>query len=409
MNVIRHTLAIAILAVVVCPGTVQGGAIEDLAEKDQLFGDWAGIRPYLEERGLLVELVYTAEWFGNTRGGLNTSNADDYRGDVSLTLELDTETAGWWEGGMFFAHLQEQHGYGITDDHVGDFQVLSNIDADDYKQVSEFWYRHSFLDDALWVKLGKMEANEDFVGVDHGGEFINSSFGFIPTVPLTTYPDQDWGVVLGIQPVDWFSMNVGVYQGDANGGRSIGNSLDRLDGPLAMIEPAVHYSIGDKPGSFRIGAWYHGSAFDELDKGDLALKVYDDSSGYYITVDQCLYRENPDDEEDEQGLGMFLQYGWAQEDRMEAHQYVGAGLLYTGLFPMRDDDITGLAIGHVELSDELVPAADGVGGDETVVELFYKVQAAGWLSIKPDVQFISNPGGFGDDAVAIGVRTEIVF
>ncbi|MBW1888858.1 MAG: carbohydrate porin [Deltaproteobacteria bacterium] len=98
----------------------------------------------------------------------------------------------------FFLHLQEQHGQGITNEHVGDFQVLSNIDDDDFKQISEFWYKHTLLDDRLWIKLGKMEANADFAFVDNGTEFINSSPGFSPTIPLVTYPNQDWGWELNL-------------------------------------------------------------------------------------------------------------------------------------------------------------------------------------------------------------------
>lgn len=165
----------------------------------------------LENYGLSAGFVYTGEYFDNLRGGINTSGAGEYRGDLSIYLELDTETAGWWDGGTFFAHLQEQHGQGITEDHVGDFQVLSNIDAGDFKQVSELWYRHGFLDNAYWIKVGKMEANEDFAGMDFGTEFIHSGAGFAPTIPLATFPDQDWGIVFGASPVDWLSVNAGLY------------------------------------------------------------------------------------------------------------------------------------------------------------------------------------------------------
>ncbi|MHC4728538.1 MAG: carbohydrate porin [Planctomycetota bacterium] len=31
------------------------------------------------------------------------------------------------------------------------------------------------------------------------------------------------------------------------------------------------------------------------------------------------------------------------------------------------------------------------------------------MSIQPDIQYIANPGGNGDDALAFGVRFEIAF
>jgi porin len=45
-------------------------------------------------------------------------------------------------------------------------------------------------------------------------------------------------------------------------------------------------------------------------------------------------------------------------------------------------------------------------GNETAFEIFYKVQVLPWLSVQPDVQYIVNPGGDGEDAVAIGLRLE---
>ena len=360
----------------------------------------------LEQIGINVDLIYTGEFFQNTSGGIDTNDAGNYRGDVSLFVEVDTAAAGLWEDGLFFLQLQHQHGKGITNDYVGDFQVLSNIDADDFTQLSEIWYLHSFLDDRLWIKLGKMEANADFAFVDFGGEFINSSPGFSPTIPLATFPDQDWGIVLGVQPVDWFSMNIGVYQGRPDGGRSITHTLNELYGPMVLVEPAFHYSIAGLPGHFRLGGWWNGDEFDRIEANVKTPLTYGEAYGIYATLEQTVWKENPDDEEDEQGVGVFAQMGWSPEDRCEVDQYYGVGVQWIGAFPNRDDDVVGAGIFHVEFSDEAGFVDDG----ETVFELFYKYQLAGWMSIKPDLQYIANPGGMGnDDAIAIGVRWEIVF
>lgn len=372
--------------------------------RDSLLGDWGGMRPFLEERGLTYELIYTAELFRNITGGQKTGGK--YRGDISLYLELDTETAGWWDDGTFFMHLQEEHGYGITNGYVGDFQVLSNIDADDYKQISELWYLHRFWDDRLWIKLGKQEANADFAFVDFGGEFLHSSPGFSPTIPLATYPDQDWGVVVGVEPVEWFSMNVGVYQGRPNGGRSISHTLDNLYGPMILVEPAFHYQLGDRPGHFRMGGWWNGDRFDEFDRNNPVPGTFGESYGWYLTWDQEIWSEESGSEEDEQGIGVFVQYGFAPEDRSEANHYIGGGVQWIGAIPSRDEDILGLGVFHVIFSEEAGFAQDG----ETACELFYKIQATGWMSLKPELQYIANPGGVGnDDALALGLRCEIVF
>lgn len=369
-----------------------------LLERESLFGHIWG-KDRLEEYGIVMDVIYTGEYFSNVRGGINTHDAREYRGDFSLFAELDTSSAGLWDDGMFYLHVQEQHGHGITTNHVGDFQVLSNIDADDFKQISELWYAHSFLDETLWIKLGKMEANTDFAFVDYGVEFINSSPGFSPTIPLVTYPDADLGVVVGIQPTDWFSVNIGVFQGNPNGGRSIGNAFEGLEGPMVIVEPAFHYHINGLDGHFRVGGWWNNVEFDRLDgSGRIS-----DSEGLYLTLDQSLWNES---EDDVQGIGVFAHAGFSDDSYFEAELYFGGGLQWTGALDGRDRDIAGLGVFHVEFSDE----AGLIEGGETVIELFYKWQATGWMSIKPDIQYITNPGGVGnDDALAIGVRWDIVF
>lgn len=369
--------------------------------------DWKW-RHGLSDHGLDFELVYTGEVFGNARGGINTHDAVEYRGDLSLFMELDTGRAGWWENGLFFLHLQNQHGEGITEDHVGDFQVLSNIDADDFTQLSQIWYRHELYDGRLFFKLGKMEANDDFAFVEYGGEFINSSPGFAPTIPLVTYPDQDWGAVVGVAPADWFSINAGLYQGDPDGGRSLGNTLDDLAGPMVMVEPAFHYNLGDHPGHFRVGAWWNGVDVEELDadKAGEELDKFSSSYGLYLTWDQLVWKENPGDPHDQQGIGLFAQAGWSPEDRMEAEAYYGVGIQWVGPIPTRDDDIAGLGLFAVDFSDE----ADFEDDMETAVETFYRWQATDWLSFKPDIQYIDNPGGLGNKgALVLGLRVEAVY
>ncbi|MBI1390393.1 MAG: hypothetical protein GC154_18300 [bacterium] len=380
----------------------------ELVRRDALVGEsslFNNMKTSLEDHGLYYELLYTGEVFYNASGGIQDGRGR-YRGDISLFLELNTEEAGWWDGGTFFLQLQHQHGQGITEDFVGDFEVLSNIDADNFTQLSEFWYRHDFMDGRLWMLFGKMEANAYFAYTDFGGEFLHSSPGFSPTIPLTTYPDQDWGFVLGIEPTKAFSINVGVYQAPPDGGRSIGNLLDELGGPMLMAEPAYHYSLNGNPGHLRLGAWWNGVDFDRLDASPARSAPYDDSYGFYATWDQTLWRENPEDDNDEQGVGVFAQYGWAPPTRSEARQYYGFGVQWTGAIPDRDDDILGAGVFHVDFSDY----AGFAVSSETPIEVFYKFQWLGWMSLKPDLQYIMNPGGAGaPDALVFGLRWELSF
>ena len=70
--------------------------------------------------------------------------------------------------------------------------------------------------------------------------------------------------------------------------------------------------------------------------------------------------------------------------------------------------VAGLMVSHAHLSDE--PGAGFTEDAETAFELFYKVQLGTHLSLKPDVQYIVNPGGGGlDDAWVTTLRIELSF
>ncbi len=371
-------------------------AAESVDERNHLMGDWGGVRSEWVDQGLHVELVYTAEYFENFNGGIKEGG--DYRGDLSLFIELDTAKAGWWENGDFFIHIQEQHGDGITERYVGDLQGVSNIDADDFLQISEFWYTHYFMDERLWLKFGKQEANADFAYVEHGGEFINSSAGFSPSIPLTTYPNQDFGAVLGIVILEQLSVKLGAYQARPNGSRSLGNTIDKLHGPMWMVEPTIHYSLNGKPGDLRLGYWRNDDEVDRLDGNGSA----DHMDGYYLNIDQTLVQ----DDEGNQILGMFAQYAKSDEDYVETETYYGAGLVWNGPFDSREEDLFGVGMYRAELSSDAGFERD----HETVYELFYKVQVTPWCSVKPDLQYIVHPGGSTkSDATVLGMRAEITF
>ena len=370
-----------------------------------LLGDLAGMRPLLDDNGVIVEMAYIAEFFNNLRGGLNTDGAGEYRGNFDFTLTIDTERLGLLPGSIFF-YTQLGHGTSITADHVGDAQTLSNIDSGYLFQISEYWIEQLLFDGRLRVKLGKQDSAVDFVSVEYGGDFSQSSLAVIPTIPMPTFPDPSLGVAVFWELTDWLSFGAGVYEGAPKGGNSGFNTAfdrSRHGGVFSIYEVTLKPVLGtnkDLPGIYRFGGWHHSADFDEVDgDGDIIQGNY----GFYLAFDQMLYHEKDDSD---QGLGAFVQYGWAPKNRNEISCYVGAGFSYVGLIPGRDEDITGIGVALALWSKRLDNFTS-----ETAIEFFYKIQLTDSVSIKPDIHYIANPGGEGTikDAVALGARLEVVF
>ena len=60
--------------------------------------------------------------------------------------------------------------------------------------------------------------------------------------------------------------------------------------------------------------------------------------------------------------------------------------------------------GAVRLTDD--PDAEVDGDFETAIELYYGFEPVSWVRVKPDVQYVINPGGDGslDDALLLTLR-----
>ncbi|MHC4994067.1 MAG: carbohydrate porin [Planctomycetota bacterium] len=326
-------------------------------------------------KGVTFSATLIADGSSNFHGGLNTSGSTiRHLFDANLTFDLHT-LAGL-EGATLFIDFYTQEGDDASANDVGDFQAFSNIDADDVTQVAEFWWLQQ-ISDSLSIKIGKMDANVDFNITDHGGEFISSSPGFSPTIQsFVSYPDTAMGVVILYQPApDWYT-HFGLYDGSIQESVPTG----KLGPKSAFHNPADLFLIGEvgrtwDGGRLGVGAWAHTGTFDRFDGG-----TEDGAEGFYLTYDQTLWKENPNDDEDEQGIGMFMQYGWADADVSDAEHHIGAGLQWVGPLNGRDDDVTGVMVSHVLFTDET--GAGYADDSETAVEAFYKIQFNEYLSIR---------------------------
>jgi len=362
-------------------------------EQDTLTGDWGGLRSKLEDNGLTLEFVYTGEVLSNFRGGIKRGEA--YFGNLDMTLTLDTEKAGLWKGGTFFAYSLLNHDTDpFTEKFVGDLQTISNIDAPQEFRLYELWYEQSWMDGDFSALVGLHDMNSEFLVTDTGGLFIGSSFGISPDVsansPVSIFPVAGPAVRLYLKMNDSLDFRVAVYDGDPGDAEKNHNGLrlrlNSKEGALVIGEVGLHRGQEEGasalPGYLKLGAWLHTADFDDTSGGS----AHGENYGIYLIADQMLYRENED-----QGLRAFVQIGGAPEDRNEVSFFLGAGVTYRGLFNGRDEDELGLAFGHARIGRSL-RSADGRDSAETVIELTYKIQITPWFAIQPDLQYVINPG-----------------
>jgi len=443
---------------------VQEGPTGGIWQRGTFFGDLGGVRSALGGYGISVSLVETSEVLGDVSGG--TSQAVDYDGLTTLTVQMDTQRAFGWHGGLFNVSALDNHGDNLSANDLGTLQTSSGIEADRSDRLWEAWYQQTFLYGRADLKVGQQSLDQEFMDSQYAGLFVNTMFGWpmLPSADLLSggpaYPLSSLGVRFRAQPEGPWSYLVGVFDDNASGLASgaAGDSqvLDnhgvnfRLrDHPLYIAE--IQYSspalgsleyAGDRgvlPGVYRLGFWYDDGKFADQEIGQDGLSLANPASNglprlhqgnysIYAVADQLIWRERPDTEE---GVGVFFRAMAAPADRNLISFSANAGVTYREPFEHREDDVIGLGMGYAQVSsraaslDRDTNDFSGVHGPvrtgETFVELTYQYQIVPWWTVQPDLQYVFRPGAgianphdptgtsrVGNELV-LGLRTNITF
>ena len=225
------------------------GFLGNLQRSNFLLGDLFGLRTALSPYGISIALQETSEVIGNASGGVRQGAA--YEGLTQAVLQLDTQRAFGWYGGLFDISALQIHGRNLSSDNLLSLQTASGIEADRATRLWEFWYDQKFLpDDRLDIKLGQQSIDQEFIVNTNGGYFVNTMFGW-PVVPSydlpgggPAYPLSTPGIRFRYRPINPVAILVGVFNGspannnvgDAQQVNNSGTNFPLNQGPLVIAE-----------------------------------------------------------------------------------------------------------------------------------------------------------------------------
>ncbi len=363
-------------------------SVEDPSLLEPIFGP----RPAIN-----VEPVYYGEVFTNTKGGVSTNGATRYNALLDLPVVINFDKMDAPLPGRFFLLAQNTHGRGLTQDFVGDTLVLSNIDSgNNIMQVSEYWWEFPLFEDNVSVRLGKQDINTEFKLLEYAADFIQSSFGLSPSETAPTYPNPSMGVVVLNQLTDSLQFKIGVWDSLAEGG-TWGFSGNNLHTVIAELQHTHALDGGQLPGSVEIGAGFFSS-------GDVNGESLPEAHGYYVQVQQYVFREFDCCDNSLQGLALFgsffPRFGESGDIDRGIENSLVLGMTYRGPIPGRNQDVVGVGYAWAKLNQ-------AGPNDEEVIEFFYKAQLTDFMSLQPDLQFIGTPSGIYPDSLVAGFRFEI--
>jgi carbohydrate-selective porin OprB len=320
------------------------------------------------------------------QGGLNEHRFDNRSfGLLGLSYQLTKNTS-------VYGDLQFNRGKSGSE-AVGDLQAYSNIDADNFSAIGELWIQYELPTLGLRLKLGQVDANNEFAYVDHASEFINSSMGVSPTVTyLPTFPEPRLSLNAFWRSGALGSFGFGAY---TNEDRSFESAfvITQWKKQWTDLELSLGYWSQSDASKFNI----------QNDNTTPILAEKGKAKGLYATlsgnIEESIF--------DSDTTGWFIQLGSSDQSYAEITKHIGAGLILYGL-GKANNDLAGIGLTYIETSPRL---SFEYAGSETALEVFYKRQINDKFSLKPDLQIVLNPASEPniEDAIVFTLRAEFAF
>jgi porin len=393
-----------------------------------LIGDWQEIRSRLARRGIGVTARYASETGYNVAGGDRKIVRETGQFDAGVLLDLD-QLAGL-KGGAFQATLTYRRGRDLgADANLGVLQQVQEVyGRGQTLRLTQFWYEQR-LSDAVEIKVGRTNPGEDFAVFSC--HFQNLSFcGAQPGNLVGDYwynwPISQWGARVHVALGEHGYVQTAAYEVNP---RNLKNDfvLGYFHGATGVLIPIEvgwnRETANGHVGSYKVGGWINTAngddVFLDVNHQPIAITGLDPLRrnaryGVFFNLQQQLTGTSKDGKS-LTGLTVFLNATQADRATSTTDNQVAAGLFYKGLVPWRPGDILGLAVartnvnGRVARGEQLDPTLPDVQDAEYAGELYYSVHPIDWLELRPNVQFVHNPGGVHDanDVAVLGMKAAI--
>ena len=406
-------------------------------------GDWGGLRSELKSKGYDFTLDYSSMLSANLAGGYNRNKTVRYSDQYLIGADFDLQKIAGIHDGEFKVLLVDRNGRDLTKDRIQDprASVIASTVNGNYGRgqtwhAAQFWYRQSWFDKKLDLKSGLMPVGEDF---DNNGCYFQNlalcgSLAGHGNSAWLNSPVGQWGTRLRYNMTPHAYLQTGAFMYNPNYATRRGSF--RLDntgrtGNMYLVELGFTPLLGSEklPGAWKLGAWYNTADANDVLKDsngeDYVLSkrspaVHDGRYGGWIYLQQQVSKDKGGVN---RGLSLFWHLSMNDKDTATVDYQTQIGALYKGPFVSRPQDYIGLGLSKIHANERvaerarLLNARKGtedydnsawtpVRGAEYVAELHYSLALTPWFTLRPNVQFLSGPGGVKEvkDAWVLGTQ-----
>ena len=415
------------------------------ADSKWMTGDWGGERTKLIERGIDIKADYVGEAGYNAHGGYNDDKTGRYADQFGLGVALDLQKLWGWDNTQAKIQMTSRNGRNISNDRIGDPRAGTLSSSQEVYgrghmvRLTQFWIQHQMFDNKLDVKLGYFGEGEDFNTFPC--DFQNLSFcgsqvgNYVNT--WYNWPVSQAAIRVKYNITPELYAQIGAYNQNPSQlehGNGFKLSGSGTKGTVIPVELVWSPKVNNLPGEYRVG--YYKSAADAPDvredvNGDNAATTGADyrtrssKKGYWFVAQQQLTTHNGDAS---RGLNIAANATFHDKETNTVDNYQSIMLVYKGPFDARPKDDVGIGAARLHVNDdvrknaELLNEAGGftdysqagyapLRGTEYNYEINYGFHVTNWLTVRPNLQYVTHPGGVDkvDNALVAGLKIQSVF
>lgn len=423
-------LGFALLPLMAAMTTAQAESAFD-PQGQYLLGDWNGQRTELAQQGIKFEANLLTDTAYLADGGRNAGADPLTSAQLWLGTQLDLEKLAGWNGVTVRAAMSARQGQSTSIRDLQDPSAPQMANAqgtfgrgNQDSRLSELSIEKNYKEQGLSIKAGRLGLGMDFnvMACDFASTaFCAAQMGKWQGNIWMNTPVSQWGARIKQQLNPELAVQVGIYEFNPDNGNGAkegqGWSLDTKHADGVTIPAEIVWTpkslINNLPGSYRVGGMYN-TADNPENQFDIA-KGKADGVGIegknrtfagWLAVEQQLTSRG----QGRQGLHSFANFTWHDRDTNKVDNSQQIGVKYIGLADSQPNDILGLAVNRVHINDR-IKNLNFDASAEYNIELNYSYNATKWLMLRPNLQYVINPGSSNnvDDALVLGLTTRIIF
>ena len=402
-------------------------ATDSVWERDQLTGDWGGLRSDLAKHGLDIEIRNSHFVQKVTSGGANPDADAEYGVKLDTFVNIDaSKLFGSWDGLYISAHIESRDGNDVLADAGGVvlpntplmYPLPGNYDGTD---VTSFFATQMLFDGKAAVLAGKLGSMDVLQGlfphaVDYGMDgFMNANsmmsiLSWGRWLTLSQYGVAGWTYAHDLPSTGFIiaGHDTTTTTWDVNDSFS--------DGVGVMVFHRFVYNT-EKLGYVYVGGGGSTKDYVSTDPVDWTILpgvgIESDKEDNPWDLAVYVYQEFWHHADDKNRRAHFFVGGTVGDDNPSFSDWdVFANFQAFGPFDARPHDRMGFAAHYYHFADDIVSLvseipSENMRDDSWTLEAFYNYQITPWLHATPSIQYAQNASKSDDPGVIPGIRLVI--